>query len=116
MPESKLQQPEVITAIERGLCIFDIAWIGMCGTNGYWDHGGSGKHIDPPVYARPGQLTCIYHGRKKCSNGGCDNEAIGDCDATYSLVCGAPYCAECGKHLQCYPHEQSDPTRSVPPQ
>jgi len=37
-----------------------------------------------------------------CSNTGCTNLAIDICGESSSLMCGAPYCAECGSHLCCF--------------
>mgnify|MGYP000415684735 CR=1 FL=1 len=59
-------------------CIFLIAWIGWC--------------------KKEGHPWCEEHNDLTCSNKGCDNQAVESCDHSFSLVCGAPYCNECGEH------------------
>jgi hypothetical protein len=72
---------------ERGRCIWQQAWRPRCGNEdmtGY-EHG-------------EGWPFCEKHKGVKCSNPGCDNQAVGECAASSSIVCGAPYCAKCGSH------------------
>lgn len=45
---------------------------------------------------------CEYHTTLKCSNRGCNNQAIAGCGESSSLVCGAPYCDNCGTHKDCW--------------
>lgn len=83
---------------EEDKCSFDMAYLGYCGDqperlSWYEERHGNGK----------GYPLCDHHKKEKCSNPGCDNQAIGQCDATYQFVCGYAYCAECGAHLRCYP-------------
>lgn len=95
---------EAIVPLEPKLCQFDMAWIGTCGENGYFVHSGEFRgNMAPPIYAVKGEIYCEHHLGIKCSNPGCDNQACGECDCASSLVCGAPYCAECGQHFSCYP-------------
>lgn len=70
---------------DQGLCIFNLAWIGYCK-----------KEVVP------GTHFCEEHLGVKCKNPGCDNQAIAQCDATSVLVCGAPFCEQCGRHKACY--------------
>ena len=85
---------------KKGLCIFGLAWVGYCGENGYWKwEGRANKFIKPPVKAIPGSDCCEEHSKIKCSNAGCNNPAIGQCDYCGQFVCGYPYCAKCGEHF-----------------
>jgi len=71
-------------------CKFTKAWVGECG--------------EP---TEQGSEFCAHHRGMKCSNPGCENQAIAECSAAVSLVCGAPYCEECGSHFHCYPKKQT---------
>lgn len=60
-------------------CIFDLAWIGKC--------------KQPTV---PGENFCEKHLPERCCV--CKGQATRECDATFSLVCGAPLCDTCRHH------------------
>jgi hypothetical protein len=62
-------------------CIFDEVWLGPCDKE-----------------AINNNLVCHEHSLMKCS---CGKQAIAQCGNTGFLVCGAPYCKECGKHIGC---------------
>lgn len=74
-------------------CKFKRAWIGPC---------------DKPTVE--GSDYCQDHHEAKCSNSGCTNQAIGECDAQIiSLTCGSYYCGKCGRCHHCYPPEDLRP-------
>lgn len=74
---------EVKTLRDGGLCLWEIPWIGRCGTK----DGGT---------AVPGTDFCGEH-TQMCS---CGKPAVAGCDMATSLVCGIPTCTPntCHRH------------------
>jgi hypothetical protein len=96
------REEELARLKDQNRCMFDVSWLGFCGDITYeWYKERYGEHVGE------GHPLCEHHKTITCSNSGCDNQAVGECDATSQFVCGYPYCAECGAHLRCYPKEEN---------
>jgi hypothetical protein len=101
---SEVDNAEIASLRSRGLCIFELVYIGYCGEKGVvtWKNGQQIERT-APVKVVSGTDFCDVHLGEKCANGGCGKQAVGQCSSAGSLVCGAPYCRVCGSHKRCYP-------------